>query len=86
MHTVELLHEALQLAETLGYGIRHEWLGGASGGVCEIGGKRWLFVDLALNPLEQLDQVTRALRQDHRVHAMSIPSVLQESLGIRRAA
>ena len=86
MHTVELLAQALDVAESLGYGIRHEWLGGATGGVCEIAGKRWLFVDLALNPIEQLDQVTEALRQDTRIHSAALPGALSERLGLRHAA
>ena len=64
MHTVELLEEALAAAERLGYGVRHEWLGGSGGGFCEFGGRKWIFVDLALNNVEQLEQVTAALKQD----------------------
>jgi hypothetical protein len=86
MHTVELLEHALSVAESLGYGIRHEWLGGGSGGVCEFAGKRWLFVDLALNPIEQLDQVVEALRHDVRIHSALMPDALREQLGLRRAA
>jgi hypothetical protein len=61
MHTVELIEEAIQLARSLGFNIRQEWLGGAGGG-CEIKGQRWIFVDLSLAPLEQLDQVLSAIR------------------------
>jgi hypothetical protein len=86
MHTVELLEKALALAESLGYGIRHEWLGGATGGTCEIAGKRWLFVDLALNPLEQLNQVTEALRCDVRIYPARMPDELREQFELRKAA
>jgi hypothetical protein len=86
MLTVELLGHALALAESLGYGVRHEWLGGCSGGVCQIAGKRWLFVDLALNPIEQLEQVAAALRQDVRIHSTPMPESLQRLLEVRRAA
>ena len=61
MHTVELLEEAVRLADSLGFLIRQEWLSGG-GGACELKGKRWLFVDLSLSPLEQLDQVLSAIR------------------------
>jgi hypothetical protein len=61
MHTVELLEEALQTARSLGFTVRQEWLGGGGGG-CEIKGKRWLFVDLSLPAIEQLDQVLSAIR------------------------
>jgi hypothetical protein len=86
MHTVELLACAIALAESLGYGIRHEWLGGATGGVCEIYGRRWLFIDLALNPVEQLDQIVEALQQDGRVYGIAIPEPLRGLLETRRAA
>lgn len=86
MLTVELLNVATAFAESLGYGIRHEWLGGATGGVCEVHGKRWLFIDLALNPLEQLDQVVQALQQDARIYAADVPAPIRELLGMSRAA
>lgn len=74
MHTVEMLDEAIRVAERMGYQIRQEWLGGTGGGACEFGGRRWLFVDLALNAVEQLDQVTGALRDD--------PAVLNSNTGM----
>jgi hypothetical protein len=45
-----------------------------------------LFVDLALNPLEQLDQAAAALREDLRIHSVQVPPALQDWLGFRRAA
>lgn len=88
MHTFELLHEALALATSMGYSIRHEWLGGGSGGSCEIAGKRWLFVDLSLSPLDQLDQVVRALQADPQLYVGSpaISKPLWEQLRGRRCA
>ena len=61
MHTVELLEESVRVAASLGFLVRQEWLSGG-GGACEIKGKRWLFIDLSLSPLEQLDQVLSAIR------------------------
>ena len=82
MHTVEVLNRTLELAETLGYGVRFEFLGRSAGGVCEFAGRRWLFVDLALNPIEQLDQVTEALRRDPRVYACEMHPAVRDALGI----
>lgn len=61
MHTVELLDQAVALAQSLGYAVRQDWLGGG-GGSCEVRGRKWLFVDLALTPAEQLGQVLDALQ------------------------
>lgn len=62
MNTVQLLQVALTVARSAGYEVRMEWLGGQTGGACEVAGRRWLFVDLALSPAEQLEQVVAALR------------------------
>ena len=86
MHTVQLLSQTLEVAESLGYGVRHEWLGGGMGGACEIAGRRWLFVDLALNPVEQLDQVVRALKRDPGVHTLPLPAHLRQLFDLPRAA
>jgi hypothetical protein len=86
MHTVEQLEQSLALAERLGYGIRHEWLGGAGGGACQFAGRKWLFVDLALSVIEQLDQVNEALRDDPALHLVAVPPALESALGLRRAA
>lgn len=86
MHTVELLDRALDVAQSMGYGIRHEWLGGASSGSCEIAGQKWLFVDLALNPIEQLDQVINAITSDPQLFTVEVNESLREYIGLRRSA
>lgn len=86
MHTVELLHDAVATAERLGYIIREEWLGGVNGGPCEFKGRKWLFLDSSLNPMEQLDQVCATLRLDPSVHLIDLPAHLQKLLDIRRPA
>lgn len=64
MHTVEMLEQLKELAEHAGYTVRHEWLGGAGGGGCQFAGRKWIFVDLSLSVVEQLDQVAAALKDD----------------------
>ena len=86
MHTVELMEQGIAALETLGYGVREEYLGGAGGGGCEIAGRKWVFVDIALSKSDQLDQILEALRIDPAVHSISLSSGLSEVLGIRRAA
>lgn len=86
MHTVEMRERMIRLAEDLGYSVRQEWLGGAGGGLCEFGGRRHIFLDLALSAVEQLDQLAAALSQDPAIHSIKLPAQLQPVLGIRRAA
>jgi hypothetical protein len=86
MHSVELLEQSLAIAEKLGYTIRHEWLGGVGGGACEFAGRKWIFVDLSLSVIEQLDQVTEALKLDPGLAFVEVPSQVQASLGLKRAA
>ena len=86
MHTVELLEQTLRVAERLGYQIRQEWLGGGGGGACEFGGRKWIFVDLSLNAVEQLDQVTQALQDDPGVYLLDLPGPMRDLLGVRKTA
>lgn len=85
MRTVELLEQAIETAETLGYQVRHEYLGGAGGGACEFKNQKWLFVDLALNTHEQLEQVLDALQQIQAIHSPYVSPTFRSLLS-RRAA
>ena len=86
MRTVELLECCYELARRLGYQIRHEWLGGSGGGACEFAGRKWIFVDLALNTDEQLEQVMQALRSDPGIHLLNLQADVAQQLGLRSAA
>ena len=86
MRTVELLEQSLEVAHELGYRVRHEWLGGGGGGACEYGGRKWLFVDLALSADEQLEQVCRTLRSDAGIHIIDVPPSLRRLFDLKRAA
>ena len=86
MRTVELLVECQEVAQRLGYAIRHEWLDGEAGGACEFGGKKWIFVDLAQSPDEQLEQVIEALRIEPQLCELSVSSALKSIITERKAA
>jgi hypothetical protein len=86
MHTVELREQALALARQLGYQVRQEWIGGNGGGQCEFAGRKWIFVDLALNAAEQLDQIAEALRKEPAIQTLTLTPPLRKLLGIRRSA
>jgi hypothetical protein len=62
--TVETLERLREIAEGAGFTVRHEWLGGVAGGACEFAGRKWIFVDLSLSVVEQLEQLAGALRDD----------------------
>jgi hypothetical protein len=86
MHTVDLVKEAIALAQGAGYRIRQEYLGGAMGGGCEFGGQKWIFLDVSLGPVDQLDQVLEALRHDPDLVGMPMPDELRNRIGVRKSA
>jgi hypothetical protein len=86
MHTVQLLKEARAVAEQLGYQIREEWLGGSGGGGCEIKGRKWIFLDLAVGPLDQLDIVLETLRREPAACSLCMPHQLRQLLQVRKVA
>ena len=86
MHTVDLLTQAIELAQRLGYTVRQEWLGGSAGGGCMVKGRRLLFLDVALGPADQLDQVLAALRREHLPADLAMSPALRAMLGLRKTA
>jgi hypothetical protein len=86
MHTVEILEEAIDLAERLGYVVRHEWLGGNGGGGCEVAGQKMLFLDLTQGPTDKLDQVVDTLRREPAAMSLPMPHQLQDVLKLRKSA
>ena len=86
MHTVEMLERLKELAEQAGYTVRHEWLGGAGGGACHFSGRKWIFIDLSLSVVEQLDQVAAALKDEPALGTLATAAPIQRYLGLRRAA
>ena len=86
MHTVELLDAAIRCAEDLGFRIRDDWLEGADGGACEIGGERWLFLDLAQSPQERLAIVASCLAEYALQADAAVPDEVRDVLPKRTAA
>ncbi len=85
MHTVDLLDQALRAAEEFGYRIRQEWLDGTSG-ACEIKGQKWLFLDLADTPLEQLHIVADVLSREQAERRGKLALPLRQFIENCRAA
>ncbi|NUQ64328.1 MAG: hypothetical protein HUU20_17810 [Pirellulales bacterium] len=86
MHTVGLLEQALNVASQLGYQVRQEWLGGSGGGGCEIKGRRYLFLDLALSPADQLEQVLDTLYRHSEAASLAMPRELRAIVQEKKAA
>ena len=86
MHTVELVKEATALARRAGYRIRQEYLGGALGGGCQYGGQKWIFLDISLGPVDQLEQIADALCRDPDVVGLPMSDELRRRIGLRKSA
>ncbi len=86
MHTVELLEEAIELAQRAGYSIRSEWLAGRGTGWCELKGQKVLLLDLSETPREQLERVTQCLRSLPQAANASMSPSLRHVLDVRKAA
>ena len=86
MHTVELLDQAITAAKLLGVKFREDWLDGAGGGVCEIKGQRWVFLDLAQSPAEHLALVVEAIRGDVGLLQLDLPPQLESMVQLRLSA
>lgn len=85
MHTVELLEHALDAAVQLGYSVRQEPMAGGGGG-CELNGRKLFFLDLDLEPAEQLEQLVETLRRESEADLPAMPDRLQEMLASRKCA
>jgi len=64
MSIISQLDENIELARQQGYHVRFDWFGGTGGGVCQVNGKKVLFIDLALSTIEQLELVKANLDGD----------------------
>lgn len=84
MSTIEQIEKWVHVAEQLGYRIRYDYFGGTGGGLCEVGGSKWLFLDLALTTGEQLEQLKNSLADEPLLSTVSCPEVVTTS--VQRAA
>ena len=83
MSTIERIEQLIEIAQQLGFRIRHDYFGGTGGGKCEFGGQKWIFIDLALTSVEQLDQLEEALADEPLLPTLSDSSVGEKA---KRAA
>lgn len=86
MHTIERLERLKEVAERAGYTVRQEWLGGVAGGACQFAGRKWIFLDLSLSVIEQMEQMAEALQSDPTVAGLSVAISARTRVPMRRAA
>jgi len=86
MHTVELLEQALAAVARAGYQVREESLGDAVGGACVLRGKKWFFIDPALDLSDQLELACEVLRTDPQAAVLALSDELRTRVHGRRAA
>ena len=64
MSIIAQLDQSIEVARQQGYHVRFDWFGGTGGGVCQVNGKKVLFIDLALSSVEQLEVVRLSIEND----------------------
>ena len=70
---VEQIEAWSQVAERIGMKIRYDHFSGG-GGVCEFAGQRWLFVNVTLSAVEQLELLQDSLRDEPLLATMELPA------------
>ncbi|MCK4661149.1 MAG: hypothetical protein KAV82_16635 [Phycisphaerae bacterium] len=68
------------LAQTLGIEVRYAALGGEGGGICEIRGRRVLFIDTAADTATRLQRTARALARLDEIETCFIRPDIRELL------
>ncbi len=86
MSQLKQYEQFLEVAQQLGYQVRYDYFGGTGGGVCQYGGKKWLFIDLALTVQDQMDVVFSALGADPLFSTVELPAGVRQVLFDRRVA
>ena len=86
MHRVEMLEKTIDIARTLGYQVRQDFLNGAGGGHCFVKGRKMVLLDLAQSHDEQLNDIADALRDEARLVDMEIAEERADFLDVRKVA
>ena len=54
MNPVDQLEKTLEIVRSIGYEVHYDWFGGTGGGACQLGNRKCLFLDLAMNAEDHL--------------------------------
>jgi len=71
-------HAVLELLGRLDIEVRHEHFGGGGGGLCEVHGRRIVFVDLDADAATRLERCVLALSSLPEFDTVYVPPVLRE--------
>jgi hypothetical protein len=74
-NSVELLEEALAIVSNAGIEVRHVYLDGGMGGLCRLGDKHVLFLDVTASAPEQLSLATSSIAKLSLAHDSSSPTL-----------
>lgn len=75
--TTMLLKTAIAFASEQGYQVRQEFMDSPTTGMCEYAGKKWIFLDLSQNSMEQLHDMGTALICQAGIPLCQLPVELQ---------
>ena len=76
--TTMLLKTAIAFASEQGYQVRQEFMDSPTTGMCEYAGKKWIFLDLSQNSMEQLHDMGTALICQAGIPLCQLPIELQQ--------
>ena len=80
MHLRHKLSAILELAERLGFEVRHEPLGGSGGGACVLKGQRVLFVDSGADLATQCERCLADLARIAEIDTMYVVPELRDEI------
>ena len=80
MSDLKLQDAIEQLLDTLDIDVRHEHLGGEGGGLCQLKGRRVMFVDLDADTATRLERCVAALRGLPEIDGLYLSPALRERL------
>ena len=86
MHTVELLQQAIEVAQRAGYTVQQDWLGGDGSGHCLVRGRKLLLLDLSQTAADQLKAVQDAMRGEMGLSQFDMSEELADLLDVRSVA
>ncbi len=80
MNTLTLLNTVIDLLDRIGVEVRQDHLGGGSGGLCVVQGRRIVLIDLDTDLPTRLERCLRALAACPELETLYVPPAIRERL------